>query len=325
MINKNVQISPLLSIIVPVHNSQNTIETCLNSISKSTYHNIEIILIDNGSTDDTRKKINKLMEIDNRIIYKKIDVSDVSIARNLGIDISTGDYVTFVDSDDLIERKAYEILMNILSSNSDVDILAFDYKTIIDKKNSVINNQHNKINLTKKAKKYSKNEAILQLFYIHSIDGYVWNKIYKKSIINNTRFESYKYSEDIKFNYDLLIKNANVSVSFVKSKLYYYIQNETQTSNKMTYEKCLSGIKAYKKMINYDTSKQLLFLINNRIFALAFKAFKNVYNHNYTNELANIKGIMTECRSLTKLSLKNKIKFFCTNFILRQTKEKNTR
>jgi len=111
----------LISIIVPTHNSEKHLEACMNSMLAQTYKNTEIILVDDGSTDDTVAIINNFIKNDNRVNLLQIPGCSATTARNAGIDIAKGDYICFVDSDDTIESDMYENMHKALI-DSDADI-----------------------------------------------------------------------------------------------------------------------------------------------------------------------------------------------------------
>jgi glycosyltransferase involved in cell wall biosynthesis len=111
----------LISIIVPTHNSEKYLEDCINSILVQTYRNIEIIFVDDGSTDDTVAIVNNFMKNDNRVNLLQVPGCSATTARNAGMDIAQGDFICFVDSDDTIESDMYESMHKVLVA-SDADI-----------------------------------------------------------------------------------------------------------------------------------------------------------------------------------------------------------
>lgn len=112
--------SALVSVIIPVYNLENYIENCLNSIISQTYKNLEILCIDDGSTDKSADKIKSMAEKDERIKYIYQENAGVSAARNKGLDVFTGDYVMFVDGDDYIHPQMVEILYDCINDGYDM-------------------------------------------------------------------------------------------------------------------------------------------------------------------------------------------------------------
>ena len=118
-----------ISVIVPIYNVEQYVERCLNSIIENTYKNLEIICINDGSTDNSLKILEKIAENEQRIkIIDKIN-GGVSSARNIGLDVATGDYIAFVDSDDWVHNRYFEILLDF-AIKEEADIVACDYKQV---------------------------------------------------------------------------------------------------------------------------------------------------------------------------------------------------
>lgn len=120
--------NPMITVIIPVYNSAVDLPRCLDSVLTQSYHNLEIILIDDGSTDKSGAICDAYAEIDNRIICVHQENKGVSCARNLGIELGTGDFYHFLDSDDYINQNAYEKMMNIIHEFS-VQAVVFEYYT----------------------------------------------------------------------------------------------------------------------------------------------------------------------------------------------------
>lgn len=120
--------STLVSVIIPVYNSSNVIKRCISSIINQTYRNLEIIVIDDGSTDDSLLKLAYIK--DPRLHVFKEKHLGVSHARNLGLSKCSGDYVMFVDSDDVIDQNALSLLVEFVTSNKDIDVVKFGYNIV---------------------------------------------------------------------------------------------------------------------------------------------------------------------------------------------------
>ena len=204
----------LISIIVPVYNVEKYLKRCIESITNQTYKNIEIILVDDGSTDNSSKICDEYKNKDKRIKVIHKTNGGISSARNRGLDIAKGDYIGFVDSDDYISPNMYEILYKELINNK-VDISSCD--SIIFKDNDI---QFKKI---ESYKKYIMNklEAIETLIRNNNnVNPSAWNKLYKKKLFKNVRYpEGYVY-EDILTTY-LVIEKSNKLIH-IKYPLYAY-------------------------------------------------------------------------------------------------------
>ena len=121
---------PLISVIVPIYNAEQYIDRCIKSILKQTYSNLEVLLIDDGSSDGSSSICKQYELSDNRVHYYHQHNSGVSAARNKGLDIAKGEYIGFCDADDWIESDMYEVLYSMInSSQSDIAICSFTVDT----------------------------------------------------------------------------------------------------------------------------------------------------------------------------------------------------
>lgn len=232
----------LVSVIVPVYNSEKYISRCIENILKQTYPNIEIIIIDDGSNDKTKEIVDKYIK-KNVIQYKFINNSGVSNARNCGIELSKGEYICFIDCDDYFDIDYIEILVDLVEKNR-CDMGMCSYYVCEESAN-------NKIKKVSKKQTYRFNETskMLDSFLIpNRWGGYVWNKLFKKNIIidYNIRFEKDVHiSEDFLFlvNYTNYCK----SIIGISEKKYHYVQNKN-IKTKLS-EKDLTLVDAYEKII----------------------------------------------------------------------------
>lgn len=193
---------PLLSIIVPMYNAEKYIDRCVQCLLHQTYQDKEIILIDDGSTDNTSSLCDMYAEKYNdiRVIHKAN--GGVAHARNEGIAVSTGDLIAFMDVDDFIEPQMYEKLVEaLLKTGSEVAACSFvkDYS----QKDLLQDHQLKK----PKVRIYKGSAAVLQAIDAkeHSLLGYVWNKVFKKNAIGGIRFkQAASPFEDKVFTYEVL-------------------------------------------------------------------------------------------------------------------------
>lgn len=191
-----------LSVIVPVYNAANTMERCIDSILKQSYRDFELILVDDGSTDESGAICDSYNKKDKRckVIHKKN--AGVSSPRNYGLDVCSGDYVTFVDSDDTINEDTYEKNMKLLLENGSIDILQYPTYEITQNgdKTELYCYEDCMIEGDKVFAEWYRGKDI--------INYCIWNKIYKRSLIGKYRFPEGKLFEDIFFNYSFM-RNAN--------------------------------------------------------------------------------------------------------------------
>lgn len=203
-----------ISIIIPIYNSEVYLDRCLNSIIKQTYENFEVLLINDGSTDASNEICEKYCKADSRFIYFYNENHGVAYTRNFGISHSTGDYITFVDSDDYISSYYLEILYkSLINTCSDISICM--------SKNVFKHNAIKQSNDFKyKTKVFSSNEALENMLCEHEIDTSFWGKLYKTSLFNNITIKNYKIFEDLDTLYKIILKSKKIC--YVYTKLYFY-------------------------------------------------------------------------------------------------------
>lgn len=232
-----------VSVIVAAYNIQDYIVRCLESIANQTYKNLEVIVVDDGSSDNTGKLADKFAKKDNRFIVIHKENGGVSSARNRGIDIASGDFIGFVDGDDTIEVDMYEMLINN-AIKYDADISHCGYKVIENNKEILFYD-------TKQIIIQDKKRGLIDLFEGSLIEPSLCNKIFKKNIIGSIRLdESIKINEDLYFNV-LLFNKASISV-FEDNPKYNYIKryNSASTSKKNNIRRITDPRKVYKLIID---------------------------------------------------------------------------
>lgn len=206
-----------VSIIIPIYNSRKYLSTCINSILEQTYQNIEIIIIDDGSTDNSKKIVEEYIRENNLIKYFYKKNGGVSSARNMGIEKATGKYLFFVDSDDMIEKDAINKCMELINE--------YDYLFV-----KRINN---------KAKYKNKNivceipkEEFIESVIKNKINGFVCCGIYNKKIIGNLRFDQeISFMEDTLFLLQYISKLKTIGFVDYSCANYHYIENENSITN----------------------------------------------------------------------------------------------
>lgn len=195
---------PLISVIIPVYNVDQYLEQCINSVLKQTYPNIEIIFIDDGSTDLSGVICDKFeKEYDNIIVIHQSN-QGLAGARNKGIDVSNGKYIGFLDSDDWIEPDMYDTLYNLIEKY-DADISSCLSNDIVSYKKRELKKINNKISI------YKSFDIIKALYTQSEIRFEVWNKLWKREFIGDNRFMIGQVCEDVRFD-RLLFMKANMIV-----------------------------------------------------------------------------------------------------------------
>lgn len=229
----------MLSIIVPCYNCENTIESCVESIldalrfSKITEY--EILLINDGSTDGTKRKLDVLSENDEKVKVYYQQNSGVSSARNKGIDNSVGDYINFIDADDTINEKFYFSFVENFDENIDIFVCGIN--------NNISPKLHGG------GERISKSGYIEKILSDLNVYGYSCNKIYKRKILdnNNIRFtEGIYFMEDKYFNLEVAINVEEVY--YTKENLYNYFEPTTSLSGN-SFKKA-TGMKVWDNLIS---------------------------------------------------------------------------
>lgn len=206
---------PLISVIVPVYNSEKYLRKCLDSLINQTYKNLQIILINDGSTDQSGKICEEYAKKDRRIIYKSVENGGVSSARNKGIAEATGDYYHFPDSDDYLELDTYEYLLELINVYK-CDAVNFEH---------FVTYSDRELAHSMKDDRYGLFDNLNAQINIMSGAQFCCNKLYKKEMIMELSFREDIYrGEDTLFAATALSK-AN-RVWFDKRPLYHYVQSE---------------------------------------------------------------------------------------------------
>ena len=236
---------PLVSIIVPIYNAENYLEECIQSIQRQAYKNLQIILVNDGSTDNSSKICNSYAAIDDRIITLNQKNSGVSAARNLGLSVAKGEYIGFVDSDDFINENMYKNMINIILQDES-DLCAMINYTI---KNP--GEKYNNITLINNV------EAIKSLLMLEFPTS-LWAFLYSKKSINNIQLNSkIHFFEDFLFNLEVL---ENVSkISLYRDNSYYYRPNESSTNRQSINDKRLSSLEIYDWLDNFILKRKNIF------------------------------------------------------------------
>ena len=196
---------PLISIIVPIYNVERWLKKCLKSLQKQTFSNIEVVLIDDGSTDSSGM-IAKEFTSDPRFKYIYTDNHGLSSARNLGIEISSADWIMFADGDDWVDDNFCAIPYEI-AVNSHSDIVIFEYSKVY-----ISNLIHN-----------SQEYSVFSIDYETAIDigeCMVWNKLYRKTLFTELVYPEGRVYEDVAITHKLIYR-AN-KISYCSKKLYFY-------------------------------------------------------------------------------------------------------
>jgi glycosyltransferase involved in cell wall biosynthesis len=255
----------MLSIIVPVYNVKPYLSRCLDSIIHQTYKNLEIILVDDGSTDGSDQICDDYAQKDKRIVVIHKSNGGLSSARNAGLDIARGDLIGFVDSDDWIAPDTYTSVFECYTKTG-ADIIAFGYYEATDTtlkkmpENGFMDNTRVLTNI----------EAANYLIKNENIRDYVWNKIFTKSVFADHRFLPGKYFEDTHIMYSLFLSANKVAVLGNHYK-YFYFQRPDSIISKKTYKNLHDRLDAL--YTRYDNLKNNNAIDQESLFLPVLSAF----------------------------------------------------
>lgn len=274
-----------ISVIVPIYNIEQYLERMLNSLLNQSFSNLEIILIDDGSTDSSCKICDEYKEKDNRIKVIHQKNSGVSCARNKGLSIATGDYIGFVDSDDVIDKDMFKRLYdNIKKYDCEISICGF-----------VTFNNIPSFEYSDKIIIFDKEKALKDIISDGDITGFLWNKLFKKDLFNGIEFPNGKIYEDM-YVMPKLIEKAN-KICFDNSKLYgYFIRsnsyvntyNEKKNVNYLTFsDECYNYLKKYDYLKD-DLEKYRLFYIYSAFLQGAKSKCKNIFKDEYMSNYYDV-------------------------------------
>ena len=237
-----------VSIIIPVYNRESTIERCLDSILTQTYKNLEVIIINDGSTDRSGENINAYALKDSRILAITKENSGVSDSRNFGLKAAHGDYIQFADSDDWLPERATELLVEALEKNRS-DMVIADYCRVRGRQLYQSGAIENAGTLTRAEFAQVMMEKASDFYY-----GVVWNKLYRRKIIKKYKLqfsEELQWCEDFLFNLEYLKYTAKVEV--IKEPVYYYVK----TKGSLVSTQTTPGNIIRTKLMLYDYYKKL--------------------------------------------------------------------
>lgn len=307
-----------VSIIVPVYNVEKYISECITSLIEQTYENIEIIIINDGSTDKSKEICQELKEKDERIIFITKHNSGVSDTRNIGISKSTGDYIVFVDSDDYIDKHYIEEMVKGMKEEEFIDMAVCNYVELY--KNVLL---HGSSNLTDNLIITNK-EAINDIYKLKSFGGYLWNKIFKNDII---RKYNIRFNKEIHMCEDMLFLLTYLSecnhIKRIPKELYFYRMRKSSmvwNKNEIKYKTLYNAYNQMYKIIYKNDVKMdyFYYMVLNSIFSNNLKLVNiqrylqfNIFRaYDYVCRSKNIKN-----KEKIKLKIKKYINFIYSKYM----------
>lgn len=240
-----------ISVIIPVYNTAAYLPKCLDSICRQTYRNLEIICVDDGSTDGSEKIVEDYKKKDSRIKVIHKSNGGESSARNAGLRSSTGEFVAFVDCDDWLEPVMYEKMMIAMRENA-LDMVACSYYWETDKESSLVGNNY------PVSKEVFGRSELFQYVYIRDhyrgVTSWIWCKLFKRNLLYKNE-KMLEFNENLRFGADLIFfLHAAVNakrICYLEDAFYHYYQRDNSTAHTKDLDVAFDIVKAYQMMIDY--------------------------------------------------------------------------
>ena len=302
--------TPIISIIIPVYNAEKTLQRCIDSILCQTFDDYEIILVEDGSSDSSFTICNALQESYQNIKATQIPHSGPSTARNKGIEMANGKYITFIDSDDEVDRKYLQTLLSLITSQ-DADVAALSYKIVAREETPKENVNRTPIHI----KVFSREEAVLDLLYQNNLDSSQCFKLFKREIFKEIRFPGqYQVYEDLWVIYKIYSKCQKIVWS--PQQLYYYHKTTQGQMDRICpqVDDALNVVKDIKAdLLDNFHGEQFVKAIKNRTISISFNLLRLLSQQRlYNAELEaqcwnNIKALRLDNLLDTRVRAKNKV------------------
>lgn len=304
----------LISVIIPVLNGEKYIERCINSVLNQTYNNIEVIVVDNGSSDNTLEILKRMVYKEQKVKYFSLKRQGVSIARNFGIKKSQGDYVMFLDCDDTLDKDTINEMLKIAKNN--YEIVKCGYKLVKKNKSEFCG---------MKEKNYKINDIFWNDFFSSYNFNQVWGQLIKKNVCEKISFnEDIAMAEDYLFNYYLY--NEVQSIYIIGKNYYNYFYNEDGINYSKDINKLIKKVTDIMKvcMELCEKSPEYEVIIENRFLYEILSQIREIFlNSNFRiSQLDFLFKNRFYIKSLENLKIDLKNKKFLFVFLLKKRKYK---
>ena len=271
-----------IGVLIPLYNTEKYIERCLQSIINQTYKNLEIIIIDDGSTDNSLEVCNKIIKSDKRFKVITRENKGVAFTRNELIKKCTSEYFIFIDSDDFIDKNYIEVLCDIMEKHN-TDIVASHIYLYDKGRNKKSNNLETTV--------IDNKQGLKKLLYNHEIQHGPSCKMYKKELFNNIEFPNKKIYEDLAIMYKIIDKCENIALTEYQGYNYVYNKEGITKSEFSSLE--ISMLEYGEEIFEYVTKKydqELLLPAENILVEQSIElACKIPLKKQYQNEITRIK------------------------------------
>lgn len=280
-----------ISVIIPIYNVEKYLKRCIESIIKQTYSNLEIILVDDGSPDGCAKICGEYKNKDERIVVIHKKNGGLSDARNAGLKVATGEIISYIDSDDYVDLDMYEKMTKAMEEkNADIVVCG----TNIDYEDG-----HTKVKCEKEEKSFNREEALIELNSFKSFDMAVWNKLYKREVVDKIEFPVGKKSEDYFVMYQYFARAKKV-VIINQAKYHYFQRSNSISRGKNVTHDYIEGSKSQKEF--FEKNFPDLNYVGNTAYAFSYIA---TYNRYIKNELKMTNEMKKEFKKEVRKYLKD--------------------
>lgn len=279
--------NPLLSIIVPIYKVEPYLRACLDSILRQKFTDYELILVNDGSPDNCGEICEEYASADSRIIVIHKDNGGLSSARNAGLDVAHGDYITFVDPDDELEE-TYEKNLHIFSKNKNIDILQFPF----------FSEQNDRLWIPLKSRYISEKDLYANWLTYDDLIPSVCNKIFKRQIFYHARFVNFVSEDILLLNELFLAKNTVYTSNYGK---YIYKFRSNSISHSLTTEKLIGSFYVeytrYKSSLKFNDLKYIRVYLFMNLLGIVCK-FKKMFPDKKNNLSQELRLLVPSLRNI---------------------------
>lgn len=303
----------MFSVIIPVFNASMFLEKCLDSVIHQTFKDLQIILIDDGSTDESGKICDDYLKKDDRIYVVHQKNQGLSKARNVGLSLAKGEYITFIDSDDYIELDTYAVVAEAIKNNQYPDLIFFREKSVnTEGKTVYIQGKTPSGKIVKTDRSFAEKRIIGEL-----VNG-VCDKVFKAEIVHGLLFETGKmYGEDFRFNLEILKRVK--TVVYIDQIKYSYVMNSDSVTHKTFNSNSFDQIYFKDSVVNIVKSDfpKYLKVSEKRAFLARLRICRPIYHENLKKKYCNELYICDEYMRQNYKLIKNEMTFIeKTEYIL---------
>lgn len=302
-----------VSILIPAYNAASFIQRCLTSVLSQTYKNLEVIIVNDGSNDNTLELLESIKTKDKRVSIFSQENHGVAYSRNVLLDKACGEFLLFIDADDWIEQNMIEHLIGYMDSDIDIVFCSSDKAENNDEKDEII---------SPVIEVWDQERQLLEFMKHKRMTGMLWNKLIRKSLTDDVSFNPKTgYGEDAEFLWQILKKSRKMVVT--NEILYHHVMERNSISHLSFNDKKYSAIPMWESIVN-DCKENYQFLLNlsiERLMCAAVFSLYEIKQCDYSN-VTNIKHLKEIVKShivmfLFRKNVSMKFKLFALYSLIR--------